>query len=250
MTGLDISGRNALVTGGSRGIGRAVVLGLARAGVNVVTCYRSGGEPVESLARALKETPGDHHLVRADVSDAEQVDHLVRECRTRLGGLHVVVNNAGVISHVPYAELPLEEWHRVVNNSLTAAHLVTQRALPLLGDGASIINIGSRVSTVGVPLRSHYTAAKAGLVGLSRSLARELGGRGIRVNVVEPGVIETEEAAKLSPEEYARAQARYRQLTALGRIGQPDELADVVLFLASDLSRYVTGATIHVDGGI
>ncbi|MFC3997684.1 SDR family NAD(P)-dependent oxidoreductase [Nocardiopsis sediminis] len=247
---LQITGKNALVTGGSRGIGRAIALTLARAGANVVACHRRDGDAVDSLARELKGIPGDHHVIRADVTDPAQVAHLVEECRTRLGGLDVVVNNAGVISHVPYADLPEDEWHRVIDTHLTGAFTVIQKALPLLGEGASIVNIGSRVATVGIPTRAHYTAAKAGLVGLSRSLCKELGGKGIRVNVVEPGVIETEEAAKLPPEKYAQLQARYQALTSLGRLGAPDEIGDVVLFLASDLSRYVTGATIPVDGGI
>lgn len=246
----SLSEKNALVTGGSRGIGRAVALTLARAGANVTACYVNESEAVRDLAAELKEIPGDHHLVRADVRSREDVDRLVEECRTRYGSLHTVVNNAGVISHVPYGELAEDEWHRVIDTHLTGAFLVTQAALPLMGEGASVVNIGSRVATVGIPTRAHYTAAKAGLLGLSRSLCKELGRRGIRVNVVEPGVIETEEAAKLPPEKYAQLQARYRELTSLGRLGAPEEVADVVLFLASDLSRYVTGASVPVDGGI
>lgn len=246
----SLAGKNALVTGGSRGIGRAVVLTLARAGANVTACYRSESEAVRDLDRELKEIPGDHHLVRADVRSKEDVDRLVEECRTRYGSLHTVVNNAGVISHIPFGDLAEDEWHRVIDTHLTGAFLVTQAALPLMGDGGSVVNIGSRVATVGIPTRSHYTAAKAGLIGLSRSLCKELGKRGVRVNVVEPGVIETEEAAKLPKEKYEQLQARYRELTALGRLGSPDEVGDAVLFLAGDMSRYVTGATLPVDGGI
>ncbi|MER5772341.1 SDR family NAD(P)-dependent oxidoreductase [Streptomyces sp. NPDC001985] len=249
MTAL-LTGRNVLVTGGTRGIGRAVVLTLARAGANVVTCYRQEGEAVESLARELKDVPGDHHLIRADVSSAEDVRRLLEEVGARLGSLDVVVNNAGVISHVPFESLAQEEWHRVIDTHLTGTFLVTQAALPLLSERASVINVASRVATVGLPQRAHYTAAKAGLIGLTRTLCKELGGRGVRVNNVDPGVIETEEAAKLPPEKYRALQDRYRSLTSLGRLGSPDEVADVVLFLASDLSRYVTGASIAVDGGI
>ncbi|GAA3073053.1 hypothetical protein GCM10020000_67380 [Streptomyces olivoverticillatus] len=175
-----------LVTGGTRGIGRAVVLALAEAGADVVTCHRQDGEAAESLARELKALPGDHHLVKADVGNPEDVARLVEECRTRFGTLDTIVNNAGVISHIPFAELPLEEWRRIVDANLTAPFLVTQKALPLLSPGASVVNIGSRVATVGLPLRAHYTASKAGVIGLSRSLAKELGPRGIRVNVVAP----------------------------------------------------------------
>jgi 3-oxoacyl-[acyl-carrier protein] reductase len=245
-----LTGKNVLVTGGSRGIGRAIVLGLARAGANVITCYRTDGEAVDSLARELKETPGEHRLVRADVSDPEQVAQLLDEAKAAYGRLDGVVNNAGVISHIPFAKLPLDEWHRVLNTHLTGTFLVVQGALPLMSAGGSIVMIGSRVATVGLPMRAHYTAAKAGLVGLARSLSKELGKDGIRVNVIEPGVIETEEASKLTPEQYEALQARYRALTAIGRLGAPDEVADVALFLVSDMSRYVTGASIAVDGGI
>jgi 3-oxoacyl-[acyl-carrier protein] reductase len=241
---VTLSGRNALVTGGTRGIGRDITLALARAGANVVACYRSEGEHVEQLARELKELPGDHHLIRADICDPVQVQALARECRTRFGRLDVVVNNAGVISHKPFGELPLEEWRRVVDTNLTGAYQVIQATLPLLGADASIVNIGSRVATVGIPLRAHYTAAKAGLIGLTRSLSKELGPNGIRVNLVAPGVIATE--VELPTE----VRARYEGMTALRRLGTPGDVAAVVCFLASDLAAYITGETINVDGGI
>ncbi|GAA3703026.1 SDR family NAD(P)-dependent oxidoreductase [Nonomuraea antimicrobica] len=245
---LQLSGKNALVTGGSRGIGRGIALGLARAGANVVTCHVSGGEAADDLARELKKIPGDHRVLRADVRRPDDVAMLVDEFRP--GGLDVVVHNAGVISHLSAEDIEPDEWHRVVDTNLTAAYLLVRAALPVLSEGSSIIGIGSRVATVGLAQRTHYTAAKLGLVGFFRSLAKELGGRGIRVNVVEPGVIETEAAARLSEEQYAALQARYRALTSLGRLGTPDEVADVVLFLAGPQSRYVTGTTIRVDGGI
>ncbi len=243
---IRLEGKNALVTGGSRGVGRGIVLALAQAGANVLTCYRRDAEAAQSLARELKETPGQHHVVQADVTRPDEVTELAGECRDRLGGLHVVVCNAGAISHVPFAELTLAEWHRVIDTNLTAAAQVIQQALPLLTDGGSVIGIGSRVATVGIPLRAHYTAAKAGLVGLSRSLARELGPRGIRVNVIAPGVIDTEEARQLP----AERREHYTRLAALGRLGRPEEIGAAVVFLASDESSYITGETLHVDGGI
>ncbi|WP_283133419.1 SDR family NAD(P)-dependent oxidoreductase [Rhizohabitans arisaemae] len=238
---LKLEGKKALVTGGTRGIGRSIVLALAHSGVNVVTCARGDGE---ALARELKEIGGDHHVVKADMGDPEDVTRLVEECRTRLGSLDLVVHNAGVISHIPFPELPLAEWHRVVNTNLTGAYLLIQGTLPLLGAGSSIVLIGSRVATIGIPLRAHYTAAKAGLIGLTRSAAKELGPKGIRVNVIAPGPVETE--AETPPE----VRERYQRMIPLGRLGQADEIAGPVLFLASDLSTFVTGETIHVDGGI
>lgn len=240
----SLKGKKVLVTGGSRGIGRAIVKAFAEAGSDVITCYRSEGEAVDSLIRELKNTTGEHHVMRADVSDSADVARLVEEARTRFGKLDVLVNNAGVISHVPFAELPLQEWKRVLDNNLTATFEIIQRSLPLLPEGSSVINVGSRVATVGIPLRAHYTSAKSGLIGLTRSLAKELGGRGIRVNIVAPGPTETEE--EVSPE----VRQRYQQMIALRRLGRADEIAGAVLFLASDLATFITGETINVDGGI
>ena len=250
---ISLDGKKVLVTGGTRGIGRAIVLTLARAGADVLTCYQRESEAVEQLTAELKELPGDHHAVRADLGTAEGVTSLIEQARTRFGSLDVVVNNAGVISHVPFDKLALEEWQRVLDVNLTAAFSVTQQALPLLGEGASVVNVGSKVATVGIPMRAHYTDSKAGLIGLSRSLCKELGPRGIRVNVVAPGIIDTSDAERLTPEEHEQMQQRlaaYKQRCPLGRLGRPDEVANAVLFLASDLSTYVTGDTITVDGGL
>ena len=248
---VELTGKYALVTGGSRGIGRAITLGLARHGATVMACYRTDGDAVESLDKELEQIGGDHRLVSADVVAPEAVDELTEECREHFGALDVVVNNAGVTSRAPIAQLPLAEWQRIMDTNLTGVFLVTQKALPLMRTGASIVNIGSRAARAGMPASSHYTASKAGLVGLTRSLAKELGPRGIRVNVVAPGVIDTgEEQPDVPPEARAAIAARTGGLSALGRRGSPDEVAGAVVFLASDLSTYLTGATIDVDGGI
>lgn len=247
---LGLNGKKALVTGGTRGVGRGIALALAGAGCDVLTCHQNDSEAVTSLQAALKETGGDHHVTRADVSDPDGVAALLGEARDRWGRLDVVVNNAGAISHIPYAELPLAEWRRIVDTNLTGVHLVTQAALPLLGEGSSVISIGSKAVEAGIPLRSHYTATKAALVGLNRSLAKEFGPRGIRFNVVALGVIETENLHKMPEDQQKLMIERYSAKTALGRLGTPDEVAGAVLWLACDLSRYVTGATIGVDGGI
>jgi 3-oxoacyl-[acyl-carrier protein] reductase len=240
---LGLAGKRALVTGGTRGIGRAVALALAEAGVNVVACYRQDEQAAEHLRRDLRQAGGDHHIVKADVARAEDIDRLADLCRG-LGPVDIVVHNAGIISHVPFHELSFDQWKLVLDSNLTAAYLVVQKVLDLLPAGASIINIGSRAAIAGVPLRAHYTAAKAGIVGLTRSLAKELAPRGIRVNVVAPGVIET--GIVLTPE----VRKRYESMIAMGRLGRPEEIAGVVMFLASDLSSFVTGETINVDGGI
>ncbi|MFI0411607.1 SDR family NAD(P)-dependent oxidoreductase [Actinomadura sp. 3N508] len=243
-------GKKILVTGGTRGIGHGIVLAAARAGADVLTCHRQDGEAVDSLVHALKETDGDHHVIRADVGDTDEIDRLLAEAKDRFGRLDGVVNNAGVISHIPFAELEPDEWARVIDTNLTAAYRVTQQALPLMGRASSVVNIGSRGAAAGIPLRAHYTAAKAGMIGMTRSLAKELGPQGIRVNVVAPGVIETEAFDTMPAERAEGLRATYSKKTALGRLGTVEELAGAVLFLLSDHSAYLTGETINVDGGI
>lgn len=247
---LGLQNKKVLITGGTRGIGRGIVLAAAKAGADVVTCYRTESDAVESLKMALKDTDGDHHVIRADMGEVAEVDRLLGEVKDRFGKLDGVVNNAGVISHIPFAELAAQEWSRIIDTNLTAAYRVIQQSLPLFGEGASVINIGSRGAEAGIPLRAHYTAAKSAMIGLTRSLAKELGPKGIRVNVIAPGVIETEAFDEMPAERAAGMRAVYEKKTALARLGAVDEIAGPVLFLLSDLSRYVTGATVNVDGGI
>jgi 3-oxoacyl-[acyl-carrier protein] reductase len=245
---LGLEGKNVLVTGGSRGIGRGIVHALARAGANVAAVYRTRSEAVDQLERELKEIGGRSTLIQADVSDSAAVEQLFAEYAEFADTVDVLVNNAGTISHIPFQELTEAEWRRVLDTNLTAPFLVSQRAIPLIPAGGSIINIGSKLARVGLPLRTHYIASKAGMEGLNRSLAKELGPKQIRVNLVAPGVIETE--AVTDPTVLAAMREKYSNLTALGRLGQTDDVAGVVLFLASDLSKYMTGEIVTVDGGI
>jgi 3-oxoacyl-[acyl-carrier protein] reductase len=247
---LGLAGKKVLVTGGTKGIGRAVVLGAARQGAEVVTCYRHDQDAADSLVEELKQTPGPHHVLRADLENIEEIDGLLEACGTHLGSLDAVVNNVGVISHVPFRDLAIDEWHRILNSNLTAVYRVVRQALPLLRAGSSVVSVGSGSAFAGIPLRAHYTASKAGLVGLSRSLAKELGPDGIRVNVVSPGVIETESLAAMPSERADEVRAHYTRKTSLGRLGTVDEVANVVLFLISDLASYVDAATFEVNGGI
>ncbi len=243
---LRLDGKRVLVTGGSRGIGRETALAFARSGALVATCYHSSRPDAETLARELKGLGDEHRVVRADLTVPSDVTELIGVCRDAFGGLDVVVNNAGVDGQASLEDLSAAEWARVLDLNLTGCHLVTQAALPLLGDGASVINLGASVALRGRPGSAHYTASKAAVAGLSRSQARELGPRGIRVNIVAPGVI-------ISGPDDGPPQAlagRIRAMTALGRLGTPAEVASAVLFLASDLARYISGATLNVDGGI
>jgi len=243
---LGLTGKRVLVTGGTRGIGRETVLAFARAGSSVVACHHNQGEAADSLARELKEIGDSHRVVQADVTDPAGVAALADTCRVALGGLDVIVNNVGVDGQVAFEELTAQEWHRVIEANLTSCFLVTQAALGLLADGGSVISIGASVGLRGRVNGAHYGTSKAALLGLARSLAKELGRRGIRVNTVAPGVIETEPGAGLPPPVVERISA----MTALGRLGTSADVAAAVLFLASDVSRYITGVTINVDGGM
>ncbi|MDT8910100.1 SDR family NAD(P)-dependent oxidoreductase [Amycolatopsis sp. PS_44_ISF1] len=237
---LGFKGKRALVTGGTRGIGRAVALGLASAGATVVAVNREDNEDAESLRKELSGLGGT--VAHADVTVAADVARLAETCRTELGGLDVLVNNAGVHGHTPLAELDLAEWTRLIDTDLTSMFLVTQACVPLLAEGASVVNVGASAAFRGMAGTAHYTAAKAGVVGLTRSLCKEFGG--IRVNTIAPGVIDTGD--ELPPP----VAERVKRMTALGRLGTPEEVAGAVLFLAGDLSTYVTGALLAVDGGM
>lgn len=243
---LHLTGKHALVTGASRGIGRAIALAFARQGVSVAACYHTASEEVKSLAVELERYGTDSYILQTDISNRESVARLAENVRQRYGHLDILVNNAGIISHIPLAAMEFDQWQNVINTNLTSLYLVTHATQDMLVEGGSIINVGSAVASVGIPARTHYTAAKAGVVGFTRSLCKEMGPRGIRVNVIAPGVIDTHQAAGLSPEQ----RTRYANMAALGRLGQSDDIADVALFLASDLSRFVSGTTINVDGGI
>jgi NAD(P)-dependent dehydrogenase (short-subunit alcohol dehydrogenase family) len=243
---VELSEKHAVVTGGSRGIGRACVLALARQGAAVAAVYHHESDAVTSLAEELEAIGNGSFVVQADVGSAEDVDRLTDEARERFGQIEVLVNNAGVVSHKLLEDLDLDEWRRVVDTNLTALFLVTKRVVEAMPAGGSIVNIGSGVALRGMPGRVHYAASKAGAVGVTRALCKELGPRGIRTNLIAPGIIETDQTTGLTEE----GRARYEKLAALNRLGRAEEIADVVLFLASDLSSFVSGQTIYVDGGI
>ena len=243
---LDVSGKRVVLTGGTRGIGRATALAFAAAGAAVYTCGHTESAAAESLRTQLKEF-GDGHVVDvADIGDRAAAAAFVRRAAGALGGIDVLVNNAGVVSHTTLDAMNDEEWDRILETNLGGTMAVTRAALPALSDGSSIVHVASAVATVGMVARTHYTASKAAVVGFNRSLCKEVGPRGVRSNVVAPGIIETDQAAGMTPE----VRARYEKLAALQRLGTAEDVADVVLFLGSDLSRFVSGQTIVIDGGI
>lgn len=243
---LDLTGKRALVTGGSRGIGRATVLALAGHGASVAAGYTRDSDEIRSLGEELDSFGNDSHVVQADVSDEASTVGMVASVRERFGRIDIVVNNAGVVSHRTIDQLDMDEWRRVIDTNLTGLFVVVREALPAMQEGGSIINVTSAVGLKGMVGRTHYTSSKAGVIGFTRSLAKEVGPRGIRANAVAPGIIATDQVGALTDE----GRARYKAMIALGRMGEPAEIAGPILFLASDLSRYVNGETLTVDGCI
>jgi 3-oxoacyl-[acyl-carrier protein] reductase len=241
-----LRGKRVLVTGGTKGIGLATTLAFADAGARVLACHHSADEAAESLTRELKDRGEQHLVVRADVTGRPDVERLAGVVRDTWGGLDVLVNNVGVDGGVPFGEIGDDEWDRLLTHNVTAAYLVTQGVLGALADGASVVNVGSSVALRGRVNGVHYTASKAAIIGFTRGLCKELGPRGIRVNTVAPGLTETEPGAGLPP----HAVERIVGMTALGRICQPEDVAGAVLFLAGDTSRYISGVTLNVDGGV
>ena len=243
---IDLTGKKALVTGGSRGIGRAVVSRLVAAGADVAAVYRNESDAVQSLREELEASGTKSCVLAADVSRREDVDRLMDEVQQRLGPLDILVNNAGIVSHFRIEDVTDDEWDRVIATNLTSVFRITQRALKSMPDNSSIVIVSSAVAPRGMVARTHYASSKMGLLGFTRSLIKEVGPRGIRVNIVAPGLINTDMMGNASPEQ----QKVYTNMPALKRLGEPEEIANVVLFLGSNLSRYVTGQTIVVDGGI
>ncbi|QFZ21969.1 SDR family NAD(P)-dependent oxidoreductase [Saccharothrix syringae] len=239
---MEFEGRVALVTGGGKGIGAAVAVRLAEAGADVAVTCRGSADDVVARVEALGRRV---HVVRADSGDAAAVAAAVDEVVEVLGRLDVLVNNAGDFTVGPVEELGVEDFDRTFDVNVRAMFVAVRAALPHLGDGGRVVSIGSNVADRAVfPGLSLYSASKAALEGMTRALARELGPRGITVNLVHPGPTDTD----LNPADGPNS-AVINGFTALGRYAEPAEVAAAVAFLASDEARYVTGARLHVDGG-
>ncbi|RMG11225.1 MAG: 3-oxoacyl-[acyl-carrier-protein] reductase [Deltaproteobacteria bacterium] len=246
--GYDFEGKVALVTGASRGIGRAAAVALARGGATVVLNYAGNEEAAREAARLVEEAGGRADPKRFDVADPEACKEAVAETVRAHGGLHILVNNAGISIDGLLLRLKDEDWNRTLAVNLTGVmNLCRAAARPMMKQkGGSIVNLSSVVAQSGNAGQAAYTAAKGGVISLTKTLARELASRKIRVNAVAPGYIETDMTGAL-PEE---VKERMVEAIPLGRQGRPEEVAAAVAWLASDQSSYVTGHVLNVNGGM
>jgi len=243
-TARELEGSVALVTGGAKNIGRAIVLELAEAGAHVVVLTRSDASAADNVAARAREHGVEAEVCLADVTDEAAVQRAFAEVRKRFGRLDVLVNNAAIRKERPFAGMELAEWREILGVTLDGAFLCARAALPMLlesGHGA-IVNIGGLTAYTGAIERAHVVTAKAGLGGLTRALATELAAQSVTVNLVAPGLIDT---ARDGP----RPQHHRTSTALVGRAGTPGEIAAIVRYLAGPRARFVTGQTLHVNGG-
>lgn len=244
----SLKGKTALVTGGSRGIGRAICLTLAKAGVNIVTCYAGGAQAAEETVALCKEQGVAADALQADVKSEADVEKLFAFVTETYGGLDILVNNAGVTRDNLMMKMSSDEFDTVVDTNLKGTFYTMKLAskLMLKKRAGRIINISSVVGVHGNAGQANYAASKAGVIGMTKSAAKELGKRGITVNAVAPGFIETDMTAALSD----AVKAECAKTIPMNKFGTAENVADAVCFLASDRAAYITGNVILVDGGM
>lgn len=245
---MDFTGKVALVTGGGRGIGKATALALARGGADVLVNYLENHKRADDVVDKIKAMGRKAVAVQANVGNQSEVTAMFQQLDQALGPIDILINNAGTGVPIPLEEIALDFWNNILKVDLTGAFLCAQAAAVRMIPRryGRIVNISSIGGVQGIPIDPAYSAAKAGLLGFTKSIARGLGKHNITVNAVSPGPIDTELNRKL-PEEMRQ---RVADSSALGHIGQPEDVADAILFFASDYSRHVTGQMILVDGGI
>ena len=241
-----LTGQTALITGASRGIGRAVALALAEAGAEVVVNYSSSADAAEEVVRAITSNGGSAYAIKANVAEEDAVDQLIKTVLERSSSLDILINNAGITRDGLLMRMKTEDWQAVVNLNLTGVFLCTRAVARtmLKQKSGRIINITSVVGLMGNAGQANYAAAKAGVVGLTRSTAKEFASRGITVNAVAPGFITTDMTKELDSEPILAA-------IPLGSFGTPEQVAGAVRFLAADpAAAYITGQVLQVDGGM
>ncbi len=245
---MRLQGKTAIVTGGSRGIGKAIALKLAKEGANIVVNYTRSADKAEAVVAELKELGVDALAVQADVSKADDVKNLLDATTKSFESIDILVNNAGITKDNLLIRMKEEEWDDVLNINLKGAFLTTK----LIGKkmmrqkSGKIINVTSVVGIMGNAGQANYAASKAGLIGLTKSSAKEFASRGININAVAPGFIATEMTDALGKDMLDN----YEKTIPMGKLGEPEDIANAVVFLSSEESKYITGQVLVVDGGI
>lgn len=245
---MDLKDKNCLVTGGSRGIGRNIAIRLASLGANVAITYARSEDAANDVVESIKEQGVEGIAYQADAVDFSKAEEVINAVVSDWGSLDVLVNNAGITRDNLILRMNEQQWDEVINTNLKSIFNYSKSATkPMMrARGGSIINIGSVVGLSGNAGQSNYSASKAGIIGFTKSFAKELASRNIRANVIAPGYILTEMTEKLDE----KVLESIKTETPLGRAGNPEEVSNVVAFLASDLSSYITGEVIRVDGGM
>ena len=243
-----LKGKCALVTGASRGIGKAIALKLASLGANLVLNYRSSEAEALEVEKQIKEMGVDAITVRGDISKLEDVENIVNSAKDKFGAIDIMVNNAGITKDNLIIRMKEEDFDKVIDVNLKGVFNCLKVITPIMikQRHGKIINLSSVVGISGNASQVNYSASKAGVIGMTKSLAKEIGSRGINVNAVAPGFIETDMTGELSE----KVKEEYKKNIPLRRTGKPEDVANVVAFLASESSDYVTGQVIHVDGGM
>ena len=245
---MDLKEKNCLVTGGSRGIGKAIALTLSKFGANVAITYSTSADAAEDVVKEMEKQGVKAMALQADATNFSKAEEVISTVVDLWDTLDILVNNAGITQDNLILRMSEENWDAVITTNLKSVFNYSKAAAkPMMrARGGSIINIGSVVGISGNAGQSNYSASKAGLIGFTKSFAKELASRNIRANVVAPGYILTEMTEKLDE----KVLEAIKKETPLGRAGNPDEVSNVVAFLASDLSSYITGEVIRVDGGM
>ncbi|MDP6648238.1 MAG: beta-ketoacyl-ACP reductase [Candidatus Woesearchaeota archaeon] len=236
----------ALITGASRGIGKAIAMEFAKNNANVIINYYYNKEEAEDVVQKVKNHGVEAMAVKADVANFDEVKQMADTIQKKFGHVDILVNNAGVVKDRTLKNMSLDEWHAVINTNLNGVFYVTKLILPLMGEGGRILNISSIVGQYGNFGQCNYAAAKAGIIGFTKSLAKELGKKKITVNAIAPGFVKTSITKDIPF--FKKKMVNY--MTPLKEQAEPEDIANVAVFLASERSRYMTGSVVNVDGGL